>query len=69
MKQFIFGTAGLLVGDIILAFAGQATSDLDDLHRRLTEDRIGAPVSLTVLRRGERRQLFVVPGETPDMFR
>jgi S1-C subfamily serine protease len=58
-------TAGLHVGDIILAFAGEATSDLDDLHRRLTEDRIGAPASLIVLRRGERRQLFVVPGESP----
>ena len=36
--------AGIRNGDVILAFAGEAVAGLDDLHRRLTEDRIGAAV-------------------------
>jgi len=54
-------TAGLREGDIILAFAGEPVTGVDDLHRLLTEDRIGAPSPVVVLRRGERRQLTVVP--------
>lgn len=57
-------TAGLRTDDVILAFAGQAVGGIDDLHRLLTEDRIGAPSMLTVLRRGQRRQLTVVPAES-----
>jgi S1-C subfamily serine protease len=45
-------TAGLRNGDIILAFAGEPVTGIDDLHRRLTEERIGVPSALTVLRRG-----------------
>jgi S1-C subfamily serine protease len=37
---------------------------LDDLHRRLTAERIGVPSPLTILRRGERRQVTVVPAES-----
>ena len=56
-------TAGLRDGDIVLAFAGQAVSGVDDLHRLLTEERVFAPTPLTILRRGQRRQLTVVPIE------
>jgi S1-C subfamily serine protease len=55
--------AGAREGDIILAFDGHAVSGVDDLHRHLTEDRIGVPAPLTVLRASERRQLTVVPRE------
>ena len=37
---------------------------MDDLLRRLTEDVIGQPSPLNVLRSGARRQLVVVPAET-----
>jgi S1-C subfamily serine protease len=57
-------TAGLAVGDLILAFADEAVGALDDLHRRLTEEAIGRPAALTVLRGGERRRLTIVPGES-----
>jgi S1-C subfamily serine protease len=57
-------TAGLRTGDVILAFAGTPVTGIDDLHRLLTEDRIGMPAPLVVLRRGERRQLTVVPLES-----
>ena len=54
-------TAGVREGDIILAFAGAMVTGVDDLHRLLTEDRIGEPAPLVVLRRGARRQLVVLP--------
>lgn len=57
-------TAGVQDGDVILAFAGEAVTGIDELHRRLTEDRIGVPSPLTVLRRLERRTLTVVPAES-----
>jgi len=56
-------TAGVRDGDIILACGGEAVSAVDDLHRLLTEERVSVPTQLTVLRRGERRTLTVVPTE------
>jgi S1-C subfamily serine protease len=56
--------AGLREGDVILAFGGQAIAGLDDLHRRLTEDRIGLPSAVTILRDGQRRLITVVPSES-----
>jgi S1-C subfamily serine protease len=55
--------AGLRDGDMILAFGDEAVAGIDDLHRRLTGDRIGQPSTLTILRAGQRRQLVVVPAE------
>ena len=60
-------TAGLRNGDIILAFAGEPVTGIDDLHRRLTEERIAVPSALTVLRRGQRRQLTIVPGRSVEI--
>jgi S1-C subfamily serine protease len=57
--------AGARVGDIAIAFAGEAVQGIDDLLRLLTEARIGIPTPLTILRRGQRRQLTVVPDEKP----
>jgi len=56
--------AGLRDGDVILALAGEATSGVDQLHRQLTDDRIGTPVTVSILRNGERRHLTVVPTES-----
>ena len=56
--------AGLTKGDVILGFAGSAVSGIDDLHRLLTGERIGTPAPMIVLRRGERRQLTIVPAES-----
>ena len=59
-------TAGLRDHDIIVAIASHAVSGVDDLHRLLTEDRIGVPTPLTVLRGVEKRQIVIVPAETPS---
>jgi S1-C subfamily serine protease len=56
--------AGLRQGDVILAFGDQIVAAVDDLHRQLTEERIGVPLPVSILREGSRRQLTVVPGES-----
>jgi S1-C subfamily serine protease len=58
-------TAGIREGDIILGLGDCQVGGVDDLHRALTEDRIGIPSPLIVLRAGERRRLTVVPVERP----
>jgi S1-C subfamily serine protease len=55
--------AGLMAGDIIVALGDHAITAVDDLCRQLTADRIGVPIPLTVLRRGERRRIAIVPAE------
>jgi S1-C subfamily serine protease len=56
-------TAGIREGDVVIAFAGQPVTGIDDLLRQLTDVHIGAAVSITVLRGGRRRQVNVVPVE------
>jgi S1-C subfamily serine protease len=58
-------TAGLRDNDIIVAMGSDAVSGVDDLHRLLTEDRIGVPAAVTVLRGVDKRQITIVPGEMP----
>ena len=50
-------------GDIIVALEGQPVAGVDDLHRLLTEVRLGVSCSLTVLRWTEKLELKVVPEE------
>jgi S1-C subfamily serine protease len=57
-------TAGLKPGDIIHALGELPVHGLDDLHRGLTEQLIGVPQQLAVLRGAERRVITVVPGES-----
>jgi S1-C subfamily serine protease len=56
-------TAGLRDGDVLLTFDGGAVTGIDDLLRRLTDERIGVAVALTILRAGRKRQLIIVPSE------
>jgi S1-C subfamily serine protease len=58
--------AGLRDGDVIIACAGEPITGIDALHGALTEQKIGTPVPLTVLRRGERRQIAIVPSDKPS---
>jgi S1-C subfamily serine protease len=57
-------TAGLREGDIVVAFAGQPITSVDDLHRALTASRIAVETPLAYLRRGERRETTVLPIES-----
>jgi S1-C subfamily serine protease len=55
--------AGLRSGDIIIALESQAVAGVDDLHRLLTEVRVGVSCPVTVLRWTEKLDLHVVPEE------
>jgi S1-C subfamily serine protease len=55
--------AELRPGDVIVEFAGEVVRGVDDLHRLLTEDRIGQLTAIKILRRGEVRRVLVTPRE------
>ena len=56
--------AGLREGDIIVGFDDHPTAGIDDLHKLLTEDRIGHESSLLIIRGTEKLSLKVVPEES-----
>ncbi|MDR3634588.1 MAG: trypsin-like peptidase domain-containing protein [Isosphaeraceae bacterium] len=58
--------AGLEEGDVIVALDRQPVGGIDDLHRLLTDERVGVWTTLTVLRRDERLNLEIIPQETRD---
>ena len=47
----------------MIALEGQPVAGVDDLHRLLTEVRVGISCSLTILRWTEKMELKVVPEE------
>ena len=55
--------AGVLRGDVVVAFDGMPIVGVDDLHRSLTEERAGRALPLTLLRRAEMLEVSVTPGE------
>jgi S1-C subfamily serine protease len=55
--------AGLREGDIIVSLEGKPVAGVDDLHRLLTDLRVGVSCALTVLRYTEKLELKVVPEE------
>jgi S1-C subfamily serine protease len=57
--------AGVLVGDIIVAFDEHPIESPEDLLDLLTGDRVGRALSLSVLRAGAETQLTVTVGERP----
>jgi S1-C subfamily serine protease len=57
--------AGLVLGDVLVAFGGQPVRDGDDLQGQLGPDTVGTEVSLRILRGGEPRELGVSVGERP----
>jgi len=55
--------AGLKVGDIIVGFGGTPVSGIDDLHKLLTQDKVGVSFPIAIIRNTEKIIQFVVPGE------
>jgi S1-C subfamily serine protease len=58
--------AGIREGDLIVAFGEMPIRGIDDLLRLLTEDRVGKPVPVTVLRGSERLTFSLTPAESRD---
>jgi S1-C subfamily serine protease len=55
--------AGVREGDVIMALDGRPIAGVDDLHRVLTDVRVGGSCSLTVLRHTDKLELKIVPEE------
>jgi S1-C subfamily serine protease len=58
--------AGLQEGDIILSYDGQPTAGIDDLHKLLTEGKVGVASPLAVLRGTETLALQIIAKESPS---
>jgi S1-C subfamily serine protease len=57
-------SAGVREGDVIVGFEDHVTSGIDDLHKLLSEDRIGHKSSLVVIRGTQKLNLEVIPEES-----
>ncbi|MGH7725518.1 MAG: S1C family serine protease [Candidatus Eiseniibacteriota bacterium] len=57
-------TAGVRERDVIVGFGDRPVASIDDLHRNLTDDLVGATIPLTVIRRAEKLAIPVVPAES-----
>ncbi|HEV2456244.1 MAG TPA: trypsin-like peptidase domain-containing protein [Verrucomicrobiae bacterium] len=55
--------AGLREGDVIVAFAGESVSSIDELHRHLVAGVIGIPTAFTIIRHTEKLDLVLTPEE------
>lgn len=56
-------TAGLMIGDVLVALAGQATEDHPTLLSLLSTERVGQPTSVRYIRGGELGETTVTIGE------
>jgi S1-C subfamily serine protease len=57
--------AGVLVGDIVVAFDGQPIDSAEDLLNLLVGERVGRGVALQLLRGGTATTVTVTVGERP----
>ncbi len=55
--------AGLQPEDLLVEAAGVALRSVEDLQRLMTEEMIGRPISLLVVRRGDDRHVTITPQE------
>ena len=61
--------AGVREGDLIVRFAEAPIAGVDDLHKRLKAELVGAPTELVILRAKRRIVLSVTPREAPPARR
>jgi S1-C subfamily serine protease len=57
---------GLEEGDVIVGLEGWSIAGIDDLHRLLTEERVGRWTRLGIVRDDERLTLDVIPAEAGE---
>ncbi len=55
--------AGLRRGDIIVGFGGHPVPGIDDLHKLLTQEKVGVKHAITIIRGAEKLILDIIPGE------
>ncbi len=56
--------AGLREGDVIVAFGSQSVAGIDELHKLLTQEKVGVSFPITVIRRAEKIILDITPEES-----
>jgi len=56
--------AGVREGDIVVGYGNHLVADIDDLHRLMTDEQVGARSTLTILRHTEKLSLPIVPAES-----
>jgi S1-C subfamily serine protease len=56
--------AGVAEGDVIVGYGDLPVSGIDQLHRVLTEKQVGVRSTLSVIRKGEKLALPIVPEES-----
>jgi S1-C subfamily serine protease len=59
-------SAGLRERDLVVEFNGKSIASIDDLHKQLTDESIGRPAELIVIRNSERIAVQAVPRESSD---
>jgi S1-C subfamily serine protease len=57
--------AGIQTDDLVVSLADEPVTSVDDLHKLLTRQTVGVPVSVILLRGQRRLQRFVLPEEYP----
>jgi S1-C subfamily serine protease len=56
--------AGVQEGDVIVAYDDLPIASIDDLHRLLTDQKVGVKSNLTVIRRNEKLTLSIMPEDS-----
>jgi S1-C subfamily serine protease len=59
--------AGVLIGDVLVTLDGSRLRDTDDVQPFLAGERVGKPVSATIVRAGSLKELTIVVGERPPV--
>ena len=58
--------AGVLLGDVVIMFDGEAVEDPGELMAALSGDRVGNEIDIDVIRAGQHKKLRVTVGERPS---
>jgi S1-C subfamily serine protease len=56
--------AGMQEGDVIVGYDDQPIAGIDDLHRLLTDQKVGVKSNLTIIRRNEKLALSITPEDS-----
>jgi S1-C subfamily serine protease len=59
--------AGVMIGDVLVALDAAPMRDTDDVQSYLGGERVGKPVSASIIRGGSLRELTLVVGERPPI--
>jgi S1-C subfamily serine protease len=57
--------AGILIGDLLIAFGAQPIARVEDVHAQLASAEIGKQITVRLVRGGVAQQVTIVIGERP----